>query len=135
MGIVAVAFKNQTIKLADKSWDTATNETREYFEKEFKCCGFYNYTDRPYLPACVFTVASSAIYDSSSSEIGTESKGCIDQIYDFINEYIVQIIVAIFVTFAIELVVLIFASILAYRIKVIHRNYSSMTDSQEDLFS
>lgn len=54
---------------------------------------------------------------------------------DFIHDYLIQIIAVLFATFAIEVIVLVFASILAYRIKAIHKDYTSMEDPLDEIFS
>ena len=81
----------------------------------------------------VSEIGSASVFEYSSNEYYT--KGCGQALLDFIHDYLIQIIAVIFATFAIEIVILVFASILAYRIKVIHRNYTSMDDPMEDFFN
>ena len=78
-------------------------------------------------------IGSAPVIEYSSNEYYT--KGCGPALLDFIHDYLAQIIAVVFATFAIEIVVLVFASILAYRIKVIHRNYTSMDEPMEDFFN
>jgi len=63
-GGVSLSYKNKDddlTQLFHEGWDLADNSTREYFEKQYTCCGGLNKTDHPEAPECVGTASSGSV--------------------------------------------------------------------------
>jgi len=47
IGFIAIHNKNNVKETLQSAWDSLSDDERNLFQEDFKCCGFFNVTDQP----------------------------------------------------------------------------------------
>jgi len=84
IGIAAYGFHSDVEGWVKTGWNTINNQTRDWVEQEFSCCGFYNSTDTPgYCPpqttkGCYYALVDYVKGKLLIVEIAALSIGCVE---------------------------------------------------------
>lgn len=81
MGIAAIVQKDKLPSVVDLAWDKSTDDTKEYIQMNFDCCGFHNVSDRAYLEKCPSSkVTSTKVEDTCGYVLLNVLRGTVGEI-------------------------------------------------------
>ena len=145
VGTAAYVLQDQYPRLLSEAWGSSENSTRSYLEGKFDCCGFYNTTDREYLPGCPGYVASSSVFSSSAPATREElasvidpssvssNGGCESPLVDLAKSMATSVGIALICITVLEVAILIATGVLLYRIRTAQNRYAQFgSDSDYD---
>jgi len=129
-GCLAVAYRDEYDHLFAEAWEIAPNDTRQYFEETYHCCGGVNETDLPASPECV----SNYTYDEVLATNTSSSWGgpCVPKLVDLANDQIVNVGAGIIVVTILEIAVIVVTIVLVVKIGKA-RSYYEVHDDEDDL--
>ena len=126
VGITAAVQHDKLDTVVSAAWNTAADSTKAYFELLFTCCGYHNITDRAYYPACPANPNGNLGSEGSPSkveEVDPNTPGCATSFANTLSSWLKTVAgVAIGISLF-ELISVVFAFILAARVKKEQRKY------------